>query len=436
MKLRDLQRSAGRLSRALSVPDHWISPPPSPYVLFSCHDADRSMVENGKRYSPLLESIRQIYAELGYGALNLSHPLAVSSGRSVKDGSITLNYRSLQNRLRLMAGRAKRATNTWTDLEEALFADVLNRLRPELIVAIQPPLGMCRAARRLGIGVVEPMHATQLSLTDKIFVKHMRNADTVLPNVILAFDDVTQATLESLCAGRSITPMRANDPWRHSLALARARAAHAPQSAQAARPKQVLVTLQWGYDGDRDSLSNIIPNGILHPALEAAFAAPESKDIRFLVRMHPIQMTKPGYRHHLRYIQKLAERLPNVEYAEASARPMPLLLDEVDAHITMSSASVGNAAAVGVQSLALCPTLHEGGAHFGFFRELEASGMVTFGSLDTAAILSWIAQRPRRDAPAANDAEQRHGAELAFYRNLMDEAKALGAASAIERAAA
>ena len=60
----------------------------------------------------------------------------------------------------------------------------------------------------------------------------------------------------------------------------------------------------------------------------------------------------------------------------------------------------------------------------------------TFGRLDTAAILDWIAQRPRRSAPAANDAEQRHGAELAFYRNLMDEAKALGTASAVERAAA
>jgi hypothetical protein len=275
------------------------------------------------------------------------------------------------------------------------------------------------------------MHATHLSLTNQIFVKHMHNADEVLPNVILAFDDVTQATLESLCAGRDIAPMRANDPWRHSLALARARAAQTPQSAKTARPKQVLVTLQWGYDGERDSLSSIIPNGILHPALEAAFMSPESKDTRFLVRMHPIQMIKPGYRHHLRYIQKLANSLPNVEYAEASSRPMPLLLDEVDAHITMSSSSIGNAAEAGVKSLALCPTLHEGGAHFGFFRELEASDMVTFGSLDTAAILSWIAQRTRRSTHQANDAEQRHGGELAFYRKLMEVAKPLpGGASA------
>jgi len=432
MNWRNTWRRTHRALVSLTVPDHRVERPEGNLVLFSCHDVDRSMNVDGGRFSPLLEGIRQLLAELGWVAINLTHPQAVFSGTEIRDGSITLNYLSLGVRLRTLWHRLARrggAGLSGLELETRMYGALLRDLRPELIISIQPPPALCRAARAMGLKVIEAMHGTHYSLSDKIFGAHMKRPDEQLPNVLLSFDDVSHATLTTLCIGRDIVAAKTNDPWLHSLRLAQVRAPsmqRSPSGAARSAEKHVLVTLQWGYDGERASLSNIIPNGILHPALEAAFAATAGSGTRFLLRMHPIQMNKPGYRHHRRYVESLPARYPNVEFQEASTRPLPMLLDEASAHVTMCSSTVGEAAAAHVPSLMLCPTLHAGGAHDGFFRELEGTGLVTFGTLKTDAIVAWIEACPPRDPGSvpAYDAERQHTAELAFYAALIERVKA------------
>lgn len=432
MNLRNVWRRALRLLRALTVHDHELTRPPGRLVLFSCHDADRSMTVRGLRFSPLLEGVLQLIRELGFVSINLTHPQALFGSKQIRDSSITINYLSLSIRFRgvlhrvLHIGDYRQLTMNW---ETQLYHQIFQRLGPELIISIQPPPAMCRAARAMGLKVIEVMHGTTYSSSDKIFGDHMARPDEQLPNLLLCFDDVSHATLSKLCIGRDILAVKANDPWLHSIRLAQEQNPTSqllPTGHVSVPEKKVLITLQWGYDGERASLSNIIPNGILHPALEAAFAATADSGTRFLLRMHPIQMNKPGYRHHRRYVESLAARYPNLEFKESSTRPLPLLLDEVSAHVTMCSSTVGEAAAAHVPSLMLCPTLHEGGAHDGFFRELEGTGLVTFGMLETDAIVAWIEACPPRDPGSvpAYDAERQHPAELAFYATLIERVKA------------
>lgn len=153
--------------------------------------------------------------------------------------------------------------------------------------------------------------------------------------------------------------------------------------------KQLLVTLPWSYDSERE-------------------------------------VNKPGYRHHCRYVESLPARYPNVEFQENSMQPLPLLLDEASAQVTMCSSTVGEAASAHVRSLMLCPTLHAGGAHNGFLRELEGTGLVNFGRLETDNIVAWIDACPMRDfcSVSAYDAEKQHPAELAFYAALIERVKA------------
>lgn len=407
MNIRNVNRLFRRIAQALTIRDHAVEIPETPFVLFSCHDVDRSMQDQeGRYYSPLLEGIRQFYAELGYCAVNLTHPFAVRRGETVQGDSITLNYQALTARLK------QRSCRPQDDAETAMYRKLLQRWQPSLIISIQPPAALCRAARGLGIRVIEAMHGTSYSLTDKIFMAHMEALDAALPNILLSFDDISERTLSTICKDRDIQAVRAQDPW--SLYLRRTNPPLRIDRSE--KNRQVLVTLQWGYDGERDSLSNIIPNGILHPALEAVMHS--QADTRFLVRMHPIQMTNPGYRHHLRYIEKLATRLPNVEFERASREPLPLLLDEVDGHITMSSSAIGEAAQANVPSLALCPTLKEGGAHFGFYRDLPENTL-TYGSLDAAAIEQWIGARQAVFHIRSHDLELDHARQLLLYASLV-----------------
>jgi len=429
MSLRTKTRALSRLGHALTVPDRSVALPAGPVVLYSCHDVDRSMVEDGERFSPLLEGIRRTVDALGYQAVNLTHPFALFPGSAIKGGSITTNYRALAMRARALVPRSlgRGDDGTRLDLETASYGRLLDRIKPRMVISIQPPAGLCRAARQRDILIAEAMHGSNYSLNNKIFAAHMAIPDDHLPNVLISFDDVSHATMTTICAGRDITALRANDPWLHSLRSARAALVDSTRANGGVRGgrKTVLITLQWGYDGERDFLSNIIPNGILHPVLEQVFAQ-GADAYQFLIRMHPIQMNQNGYRHHRHYIEALPARFPNVAWQEASTRPLPLLLDEAIGHITMSSSSVGEAAATRVRSLMLCPTLHAGGAQYGYFRELETEGMVTFGTLNADAILDWIARCGAIGTTrAVYDVEGRQAEELDFYRALLERAKAV-----------
>lgn len=424
MTSRSARRFLSRLAKVLTVPDARPARPAGRLVLFSCSDVDRGMTQDGRRYSPLLAGIRDIVEELGLQSANLTHPLAVLRSAQVRDGTITLNYRSLALRvaalLLLPLGR-RRAAAARERLEVRMYRRLLQSLRPAAVFSIQPPFALSQAARQLGIKVIEAMHGTNVYLDDKIFCAHMDKPDHMLPHVVLAFDDVTHATFTTLARGHDTVALRADDPWLHACRRHRERW---NLSTAAGAAKRILVTLQWGYDGERETLANIIPNGVIHPALDAAIGALAGRNIAVWLRLHPIQMTAPGYRHHRRIVQALAQRHPHVEYERPTALPLPLLLEQASGHITMCSSSVGEAAVAGVPSLLLCPTLRPGGAHDGMFRELEHAGYASFGTLDTQAIVDWIERLPLRAAAPepADEWQLRHRTALRFYAGLVEAA--------------
>ncbi len=416
MSQRQRLRFVQRALSAVAVPDRPWPAPDDGTLLMSCHDVDRSMRDAaGCRFSPLLEGVRQLAAGPATPIRHLSHPWAVVRGSEVQGGAITLNRRMIALRLRALAARRADARMA---REVALYTRLLQALRPVFVFSIQPPAALCTAARRLGTPLAELMHGTNVSLSDPVFVRHMSIPDEELPPLIISFDDVTHATVKMLAADREIRPLRAADPWLIACRRQRERGGSLP----GARQRRMLLTLQWGYDGERDALSNIVPDGVLHPALERAISECGPRGWTVLVRMHPIQMNAPGYRHHRRRIEALAARHSHVEVAHATSWPLPLLLEEVTAHMTMSSSAVGEAAVAGVRSLALCPTLHPGGAHHGLFRELEHDGLVTFGRLDPADIVRWLdgcappARRDIHDEGAAGEREARFYAELIAMR--------------------
>jgi hypothetical protein len=427
MNLRNVWRFATRLFSLLAVPDNLaVQRPAGRLVLLTCNDVDRGMQQDGLRFSPLLEGIGRMLDELGYRTVNLTHPYAMFRGSGVKGGALTLNHRAFAMQLASLLSRSRddhagpKGTRR-TRLEMGLYRRLLLALKPEAVVSIQPPLALCSTARHLGIPVIEAMHGTNIALSDRIFANHMASPDLFLPTHVLCFDDVTHATYQVHCAGRDIRPLRTVDPWMHACQ----REYGLFRSARPAPCKSVLFTLQWGYDGERDALRHIIPNGILHPAVEQAIALTAGKDVRVLLRLHPVQMNLPGYRHHRRHMESLVSRFPHVEFQRASTAPLPVLLNEVSGHLTMSSSAVGEAAAVHVPSLLLCPTLKPGGAHEGFFSELLQSGMATLGSLNAQAIAGWIegCSASGRAPCDQAEAERAHQDVLHFYATLLDRAR-------------
>ena len=163
MSLRQRMRFLQRAARAVAVGDTaWPHPAPGG-LLFSCNDVDRSMADAaGLRFSPLLEGIRHLTQSAGLPVCNLTHPWAVFRGEQVQGGSLTVNRRIVGLRLRaVLTGRPR------IELETAMYARLLQQLRPRFVFSIQPPAGLCIAARRAGFPVAEAMHGTNVSLSDK-----------------------------------------------------------------------------------------------------------------------------------------------------------------------------------------------------------------------------------------------------------------------------
>src|SRR5688500_8244649 len=156
MNLRTALRHLSRLLTVCRVADRTPARPVGRLALLSCNDLDRSMTREGRRFSPILEGIRELVEPLGYVTLNLTHPYAVFDADQVERGTLTLNRKALALRLRtvwLHMTAAARAKALRIDLETMLYWNLLHALQPLIVFSIQPPWAMCRAARQLGIPV-------------------------------------------------------------------------------------------------------------------------------------------------------------------------------------------------------------------------------------------------------------------------------------------
>ncbi len=361
-------------------------------ILYSASDGNRGQRGVDGFYSPILDPIQAYYHGRSCEAVNLSYPLSCYDGREIKSDAILLNRPALWIIVlwaieRLTLGK-KRAARRKSDRRIALLRRMIEVLQPKFIIAFQATAELCQAAHGLNIAVIEPMHGMQLSLNDQIFratiVGVERNA---LPDAYLVYDDRTAETIRILVGNQNIEIVRLPHP-AHIAAHQTTGTLKSTTASSKPDVVKILVTMQWGYDGERASLANIIPNGILHPSLEQAIA--DNPDVMWCLRMHPVQLRYRRYRRHRGYVEALARRFPNVEWKSATERSLADMLAIVHGHITMTSGSVGEAAIFGVPSLLLCPTLKPQGAHSGWFVELTDGGLVEFGDLDSSYISNWV----------------------------------------------
>lgn len=365
-------------------------------ILYSASDANRGHHGSDGYFSPIIDPIQEYFKCHSYKAVNLSYPLSYYHSSEVRGGAILLNRKAIIIILlelieRMVLGRniaAKRKGNR----RVLLLKNMLTNIKPNLIFAFQATQELCVAAHELGIAVIEPMHGMNLSPKDKIFRSTIWGIDSkALPDAYLAYDDRTKATLAELIGDREIKIFRMPHPWHvecqngASLLFDGRRSSLLYSSEYSIK---ILVSLQWGYDGERDSLSNIIPNGILHPSIEQSII--DNPSVLWLLRLHPVQLKARGYNAHRNYVRSLSEKYANVKWQDATTLPLPTILANVQGHITMTSGTAGEAAIFDVPSLLLCPTLKPCGVHSGWFAELAEQGLVEFGELDSAYISSWI----------------------------------------------
>lgn len=346
------------------------------------------------RFSTILEPIRIWLIKNDYEPVNFLYPFTQLKSYEVKHGAIVLNCKFLIAHLVFMVARFLVSDALAATLKSRcrvfFLKKMIAKINPKAIIAFQATPELCEASHSLGINVIEPMHGMNVSFEDPIFAKSIKNVDlNCLPDAYLTYDDQTAKSINKLLDGRRRKIIDTPNPsFVFASQYSSRYGLNFDSDILRKYSKVILYTAQWGYDGERDGLSNILSNGILHESVVRVIR--DMPDVYWLIKMHPLQQSNIKYQLHREFFYNLENASKNVAVRACNSLPLPLLFPHIDGHITMSSGSAGEAAQFGIKSLLLCSSLQKGGAYASLYDDLVDSGMCIKGELKSTLIKEWI----------------------------------------------
>lgn len=358
-------------------------------ILFFCHDVDRSIVLNNRAYSPLIDSIRDELEHLGYNCESVSLPWSVLTGNKAHGTPICIN-RSLIFRKFISYFFKITRLNIFFEVE-TVYNKILKKTAAKLIISIGCPDDLCLEARSNKIFHVELLHGIGYTT---IPWGWSSKETKFMPQGILALDDISNKTFIPL-ESKGITIKTIPHPFLKrffGLELNKIPSEWLPKKNNAVKwKKEILISLQWAYAGDHGpyvEYENILKNGLFYEEIEQIVS--EEKDILFRFRFHPVQLKNKKYKFLIQFMDDFVARYPNSEWKESSFLPYPSVIINCDGNISMSSMSCYDAAAFGVNSLMLCPTILPGGIYEDWFLDLEKEGYLIKSKVIYEFIHDWI----------------------------------------------
>lgn len=365
-------------------------------ILLISHDNDLGITKNNMAYSPLIDSLFEKLEACGWQCSRFLLPYTHLDENQAFASPVRANRRLFFLMLLYKVSVLFKLHNMKCNFLRfeafsirSFYKKFFQAIECKCIIGIGLNSNICKAANELGIFSVEVAHG--IGLAQLPLAMHLAKRDE-LPKGILTFDSVTYKTFSQLVS-KNIVVKYAPHLWlsrfepeaRCYLPLEWVEKILIDKKYK----KTVLLTLQWGYDGEFSPFTGIIKNGILSPCLEEAIK--ETRDnVFWLIRLHPIQLRDHKYTKHRKYIENLTQTFTNCEWQKASTLPLPSVLLQCDGHLTMSSMSSYEAAYMGIKTLLLCPTLKKNGIHENYFGDLKTLNMAKLGNLNRDEIMQWI----------------------------------------------
>lgn len=352
-------------------------------VLFFCHDNNRGIDFNGKAYSPILDSYSEELQSEGYTVQTLAHPW------SKLNANLAFGYPLLFNRSYFIAKITDKVFKK--NKLKYLYLNIFKRVMPKKIITIGCNDALCQAARELNIQHIEILHGFGYDTIPWGWEKKNKQS---LPQYVYSFDQVSTETFGFLNK-YDVKVIQVENPFLKR--FEKNKLQNLPfEWRVASRPefkKQILISLQWGYASGIDcypEFEGVLDNG-LFPIELLKVIEKTGKEVLWRFRFHPVHYrNQEKYKRHFNFIESIVLLHENCEWMESTYKALPSILIHCDAHITMSSMSVYESSYFQVPSLALCPTLREGGINQNLFDDLVIQGMLQKSDATLQIIESWL----------------------------------------------
>ncbi len=380
-------------------------------ILLVCHDNDRGYLFCGQYYAQLLDSLGDLFTQRGLRTSTLAKPFS----QFVKGKAYGNPYAINRSYLVELTKRKIRQYFMESSTEPAwrtasLWQRLLEKMRPRILVAIQPGQGLCRASKAMSIPVFDLQHGLIDDDSPYYSKKHQGQTDPrFLPSGFLCWDEHNAEILKEWVLSKGLSVHVVGQPWFRRFMIrdpddALVQDALTRYSVPKCSLPSVLVTLQWGRN--LHTWVNV-PNQVMPQALEQAILTTAHR-YRWMLRLHPIQLLGQEARIALPYVQKTFQGLANVIWAESSSMPLPMAMSSADVHLTYDSAATIEASWMGLRTGLLNPELLPGGKVSSYYAHERTQGRAEVVPQDSDAIIAWIqsALAKGKLPPAFQDFEQ------------------------------
>lgn len=356
-------------------------------LLFICHDADRPLKLKGEAYAPLIDSIREDFEQRGFKCISVAHYGSKLTGKRAYGNPLSVNRKQLRY---LIIGRLISLLRIDKVFKKPSFYKyLLKKINPRIVFTIGAPDQLCYEARLKDILTVEILHGIGYKFIPWGWDE---KSTDYLPKAILSLDKVSSTSFSSL-SKQGINILTIPNPFLKRFLPSRLYLLPNEWKMVIGKnnKKKILVSLNWGYWGDHGEFSefaDILSNGLFYE--ELADLIRDDLNVFWCFRLHPLQTTLKKYRNLRDFLDRFVKDNSNCEWIQSSSLPFPIVAAQCSGNIGMSSMSCYDAAAMGVPSLMLCPTIQPGGIHEDWFEDLENEGYVTKNIVDKKRLQNWV----------------------------------------------
>ncbi len=317
-------------------------------ILYACHDNSRTVFLNNKYYSPLIDSL--ILKLKDYSNITLALPFSKHSGNKTNGNTINLNlYVIVAIIKRVIFSGTIALKNINNDPLIKFYNKLYQKLNLKLIIAIQPSIEMCIAAKKNKIKIIDVQHGiietedsnNYYSLNKRALHDNKGWPDYILCrnkhsfNTVLKLKDFTKPFLIG-----NLNKFFYQNFYSHN------KDNYFPK----ANSKTILFTFQPTYTSYFAKKNKF--KGIVFP--KELYKLISKSNYNFLLKLHPSQIHKKGlFKLHLKVLDKLFSVYKNVDFKICNDRPLDYSLANSDIHITFNSASLFDAYDYGLKTILL-----------------------------------------------------------------------------------
>lgn len=370
-------------------------------ILLLGYDTSRNIKIDNKGYQPLIDSVRDELEINGFNCINIDTPFSTYNQKNVWKESGVINRAYLISWLMDIASLNKKKYRT------RLYKRIIKSFSIKCVFMFNAPIPLCEAANDCSIPCIELLHGIGYP---KIPWGLEKRPASSLPTHVLSTDETSTIAFSDL-QSKGVKIIQIANPFIKRFILPNLIKKLPNEWLETFRHignrKLIIISLQWGYSGEYEQYTGILPNGIFYEEFNEIFTLTKD-EIFWGIRLHPVQLDKALYWRHLNYVNSLASTYENVNWEWFTYKPLPTVFKNASGHITMLSMTAYEAAYMGIKTLALCPTLQTGGVNEKVFLDIINSGYLEKKIFNKKLILDWIQTAKPREPYVIFDENSSH----------------------------